>query len=127
VDRVVLSAPLLQPSQFRRAQSFAGLNRPLVVTRNRNDQTLKFANWIDGFGRPLGLDGEFDAPQPLAACADFTACPGVGRLHDYLMLDISEGQRRLNQALLTQREFDWEDAVRAGWVQRAAAGVFNVQ
>lgn len=127
VDRVVLSAPLLRPAQFRQAQSFGGLNRPLVVTRNRNDQTLKFANWIDGFGRPLGLDGEFQAPQPLAACVDFTACPGVGRLHDYLMLDISERQRRLNHALLTQRQFAWPDAVQAGWVQPAGPGVFDVR
>lgn len=127
VDRVVLSAPLLKPSQFKHRQSFGGLARPLVVTRNRNDQTLKFANWIDGFGQPLGLDGDFQAPQPLAACADFTACPGVGRLHDYLMLDINERQRKLNEALLTQRQFDWQDAVQAGWVQPAGAGVFDVR
>lgn len=126
VDRVVLSAPLLQSEQFEDAHSFGRLNRPLVVTRNRNDQTLKFAKWI-GSGHPLGLDGDFRAPQPLAVCADFTACPGVGRLHDYLMLDISERQRRLNQALLTQRQFDWQDAVQAGWVQPAGAGVFDVR
>lgn len=127
VDRVVLSAPLLQSEQFDHVKSFAGLKRPLVITRNRNDQTLKFANWIDGFGSPLGLDGDFHVPQSLAACADFTGCPGVGRLHDYLMLDISEGQRRLNQALLTQRQFSMQDAEQAGWVQAAGPGVFNVR
>lgn len=127
VDRIILSAPLLRPAQFKQGQSFKRLERPLVVTRNRSDQTLKFANWIDGFGRPLGLDAEFKPARATAVCADFTACPGVGRLHDYLMLDISDRQQQLNQALMTRRDFTLEQAAEAGWVQAAGGGVFDVR
>lgn len=127
VDRILLAAPLLHPAQFRQAQSFGGLRRPLVVTRNRNDQTLKFANWIDGFGHPLGLDADLPSTDAPAVCADFTACPGVGRLHDYLMLAISDRQQQLNQALMTRRDFTWEHAVEAGWVQAMGGGVFHVR
>lgn len=102
VTRIVLSAPLLKVSAFNVRGGLAWLTDiPIVVTRNRNDQTLRLADWVDGFGPILGLDNGFDVRHPDAWCLDFTDSTWVGRLHDYLLPDISVAQRSLNRWLLT--------------------------
>jgi PhoD-like phosphatase/Alpha/beta hydrolase of unknown function (DUF900) len=102
VTRVVLSAPLLKTSAFNLRAGLGWLTDiPLVFTRNRHDQTLRLADWVDGFGPILGLDDGFGVRHPNAWCLDFTESAWVGRLHDYLLPDISGAQRSLNQWLLT--------------------------
>lgn len=126
VDRVVLSAPLLKWTEFKTGTGFKGLDRPIVVTRNRNDQTLKFADWVDGTGPILGYDPVFGDVSANKICLDFTQSPGVGRLHDYLLPHINDAQTEINNALLTQKVFDPVSAVANGLLGAGVSGVFNV-
>lgn len=127
VDRIVLSAPLLKASEYRRHAGLGGLDLPVVLTRNRNDQTLRFADWIDGVGSLLGVDEDFVPMRPGHACLDFSDSAGVGSLHDYLLLHVSPQQHRLHEQLLCQRGFSWSDAVADGLVAPGGAGVFDVR
>ncbi len=126
VHRVVLSAPLLKWGEYNRHSSFAGLNVPVVVTRNRNDQTLTFADWIDGFGPMLGLEEGFAPTSPNQICLDFTGSPRVGRMHDYLFPRLNAVQMEINRRLLVEREFDVLQAVGDELLTPVGAGVFNV-
>jgi hypothetical protein len=128
VHRIILSAPLLKLRDYNADNSFATLTVPVVVTRNRNDQTLKFADWIDGFGPMLGLDEGFAGTLPDHICLDFTSSSRVGQLHDYLFLKINPVQTEINRRLLTERVFDPELAIKAHLLQAggAGAGVFHV-
>lgn len=127
VDRVVLSAPLLKLEEFNRRQSFAGLNVPVVVTRNQKDRTLAFANFLDGFGPILGLKDDFEAHSANVICLDFTESKRVGSLHNYLTLNINAKQFRINQMLLTERVFDSAVAVQNMLLVEKEHGVFDVQ
>lgn len=127
VQRVVLSAPLLKWSEYKRNKSFAELKTQVVVTRNRNDQTLKFADWIDGFGPMLGLEEGFGGASPGQICLDFTDSPRVGRLHDYLFLKINPAQSEINRRLMTDAVFDPLQAVEEHLLGPENAGVFHVQ
>jgi hypothetical protein len=104
VTRILLSAPLLKQSAFNRRGGLGGLSRtPVVITRNRNDHTLRMADWVDGFGPILGLDDDFDVHHPDAWCLDFTESAWVGRLHDHLLPHINPAQHGLTEWLLTER------------------------
>lgn len=127
VQRVVLSAPLLKWSEYKRNKSFVGLKTQVVVTCNRNDQTLKFADWIDGFGPMLGLEEGFVGASPSQICLDFTDSPRVGRLHDYLFLKINPAQSEINRRLMTESVFDPLQAVEEHLLGAENAGVFHVQ
>ena len=124
VDRIVLSAPLLKDSEYRRHAGLGGLDLPVVLTRNRNDQTLRFADWIDGVGSLLGVDEEFVPARQRHACLDFSDSAGVGSLHDYLLPHVSPQQHRLHEQLLCQRGFSWSDAVAEGLVSPRGEGLF---
>lgn len=126
VDRVLLSAPLMRWSEFKRNGSFRGLQRPVVVTRNQNDQTLAFANWFDGPGPIIGREPGFVSTGADKICLDFTGSAGVGRLHDYLCLEINPSQIAVHRALLTQKHFDPHAAAQQGLLQAAGHGIFNV-
>ena len=127
VHRVVLSAPLLKWGEYKRNNSFAGLQIPVVVTRNRNDQTLKFADWIDGFGPMLGLEEGFVPTSPNQICLDFTDSARVGRLHDYLFLKLNDAQIEINRRLMVEPELDLLQAVGGGLLSPVGPGVFNVR
>ncbi|MBY0467094.1 MAG: alkaline phosphatase D family protein [Burkholderiales bacterium] len=104
VDRIVLSAPVLKQSAFNRKGGLAGLaDVPVFVTRNQNDRSLHWADWVDGFGPILGMDEDFDIRHPNAWCLDFTASARVDRLHDYMLPDINPAQRALHHWMLTER------------------------
>lgn len=104
VTRVVLSAPLLKTGDFNARGGLAWLTDvPVVVTRNRNDQTLRWADKVDGTGDMLGLEGEFETDHPDAWCLDFTDSAWVGQLHDHLLPFVNEAQHRLNGWLLTDK------------------------
>ncbi|KQO24601.1 hypothetical protein [Acidovorax sp. Leaf78] len=126
VDRIVLSAPMLKAFEYRRQAGLGGLDVPVLMTRNRHDQTLRFADWFDGVGALLGLDETFVPARQSHACVDFSESAGVGSLHDYLLLRINPQQHRLQEQLLCQREFAWSDAVGGGLVSPGDAGVFHV-
>lgn len=127
LDRIVLSAPLLRAAEYRRQAGFGGLERPVIVTRNLHDQTLRFADWFDGPGALLGVEEGFVPARPGHVCLDYSKSPGVGSLHDYLLLRINPRQYRLNAQLLCQRQIQWSDAVGEGLLQPGGGGVFDVQ
>lgn len=111
VHRIVLSAPAIKKEDFTRMRgkppSFYGIECPICVTVNRNDQALKFGDWIDGAGQILGLDDPEQEPlHPMATYLDFTDSSGVGRLHDYLIPRINTKQIAVNEALIYERFFD---------------------
>jgi PhoD-like phosphatase len=124
VNRIVLSSPLLKGSNFKDNSSYASLQMPVIFTRNSNDQTLKFANWIDGFGPILGLSYNW-TPRANCYCIDFTHSARVGRLHDYLLLQLNPHQMQLNQRLLTDAHFDPAQAVTSGLLSRVDDSIFN--
>ncbi|MFI8618630.1 alkaline phosphatase D family protein [Acidovorax sp. NPDC077693] len=126
LNRIVLSAPMLKASEYRRQAGLGGLELPVVMTRNRHDQTLRFADWFDGAGALLGVDEDFVPARQGHSCLDFSDSAGVGPQHDYLLLRINPQQHRLHETLLCQRDFAWSDAVAEGLVSAAGAGVFDV-
>jgi hypothetical protein len=126
IHRILLSAPMLKLSKYDNARSFATLQVPVVVTRNRNDQTLQFADWIDGFGGMLGLDEGFVGTSPEKICLDFTRSARVGRLHDYLFLKLNDQQMEINRQLMVEKVFDPHQAVTAGLLSADGPGIFNV-
>lgn len=126
VDRVVLSAPLLKASEYRSATSFGGVPQPVILTRNRRDETLRLADWFDGAGPLLGAEEGFEPQHPAHVCVDFTDSEGVGTLHDYLLLPINARQYGLQQLLLCRPEFRWDEAVAAGMVTGGEGGIFHV-
>lgn len=126
VNRVILSAPLLKWRDYQHADSFAGLQTQVVVTRNRKDQTLDFADWIDGFGPMLGLEEGFAPKKPNQICLDFTRSARVGRLHDYLFLKLNDQQMEINRQLMVEKVFDPHQAVTAGLLSADGPGIFNV-
>lgn len=106
VDRIVLSAPLLSEHDWEHLHGFADLIPPVIVTRNRNDETLRLARWVDGESSVLGLDGTFRPNKPTDVCLDFTGAAGVFDLHDYFFTRASAYQERVNRMLLTEKSFD---------------------
>lgn len=129
VDRIVLSAPLLLAAQYQQATGLGGIGRPVVLTRNLHDATLRLAQPFCGPGAVLGVEGGFVPARPNHVCLDFTASAGVGALHDYLFLDINPRQRALHGELLCQPGSDasWlATAVAKGWIAPGTAGVFHV-
>lgn len=127
LDRIVLSAPLLKAAQYRSQASFGGLDMPVVLTRNRHDQTLRFADWFDGVGALLGVDEDFVPTRLAHVCLDFSQSAGVGSLHDYLLLRINPQQHRMHERLLCQRVLAWPDAVQEGLLSPGEDGVFDVR
>jgi alkaline phosphatase D len=126
ITRIILSAPLMKVKAFDRKASFSGLNVPIVITRNKNDQTLNFADWIDGFGTMLGLKEGWRTTRPSHCCIDFTNCDSVGSLHDYLFLNLSTKQLAINNLLFAQAAFNLAAAVNHGLLTNQGDGVFNV-
>jgi hypothetical protein len=111
VSRIVLSAPAIKKKDFAREHgippSFHGIECPIYVTVNREDQALKFADWTDGRGQILGLDDPQKGPFHAAAIyLDFTYSRGVGRLHDYLIPRINPQQIKVNESLIYDASFD---------------------
>lgn len=129
VDRIVLSAPLLLAAEYEHKTGLGGMKRPVVLTRNLHDETLRLAQPFCGVGKVLGVEDGFVPARPNHLCLDFTGSPGVGSLHDYLFLDINPRQHALHAQLLSRAnaEPSWLDAaVAAGWIQPGKAGVFDV-
>lgn len=127
VDRIVLSAPMLLASEYKQKTGLGGIDRPVVLTRNLKDQTLRLAQPFCGVGTVLGVEDGFVPARPGHLCLDFTASAGVGSLHDYLFLDISTPQHGLHEQLLCQPGAEWKAAaVAKGWLLPGAAGVFHV-
>ena len=106
VSRVVLSAPLLQWRSFHASRGLESLKTAVVVTRNRNDRALKYADWLDGpFTHIMGLEPGSENHRHGATVLDFSDCKRVGGLHDYLMFEIHPNQHEVNRKLLTERVF----------------------
>ena len=110
VHRIVLSAPAIKKEDFTRKRGrppgFYGIECPVYVTVNRNDQALKFGDWIDGTGGILGLDDPSRAPfLEGASYLDFSGSAGVGRLHDYLIPRINNTQVAVNESLIYDAVF----------------------
>lgn len=127
VNRIILSSPLLKWSDFNNRTGFGELEVPIIIMRNQNDQTLKFADWLDGVGAMLGLDDKFKQIRPTMLCIDYTHCPRVGTLHDYLFLKLTSNQYKINSQLLTQKLFNHNNAVDDGLLETPIEGVFNVR
>jgi PhoD-like phosphatase/Alpha/beta hydrolase of unknown function (DUF900) len=122
VSRVVLSAPLIKHSVYKNEGGFGGLKMPVIVTRNKGDQTLHFASRTDGWGDIMGLE-ETPVLQGLGhVCLDFSTSPGVGRLHDYLLLGVSACQSRVNAELLGTAGGTWDTAALCKYGQLTALG-----
>jgi hypothetical protein len=108
VTRVVLSAPLVSERDWKSEQSLANLAPQVVITRNRNDETLRLARWQDGKVSIMGWDGDFKANRADGSdvCLDFTKATGVFDAHDYLLNKLSPQQFEVNKALLTAIHFN---------------------
>ncbi|GAB4202417.1 MAG: hypothetical protein Fur0019_00180 [Tibeticola sp.] len=129
LGRIVLSAPLIKPKPFAHPLGLGGAGVPPVfVTVNRYDATLGNADWINGFGHPLGVQGAPVACESRPVWLDFSAADGVGDRHDYLLPEISAAQRGVHAALLCEEGFDPLDMVAQGWLSpRADDGGFDVR
>jgi alkaline phosphatase D len=103
VSRVVLSAPMTKSADFASLTAL-GHVPPIFVCLNTSDQTLKFADKIDGTGSLLGLD--FPDASLLNAGMRFLNFTQVGRLHEYLLPQLSVGQQAIAQALFQRVPFD---------------------
>jgi hypothetical protein len=125
VDRVVLSAPLLRPGDWAARSGFRDLTPPVIVTRNRQDDTLGWGRWAYLGGKLLGRDGAFEPLQPHNLCLDFSATPGVFDLHDYLMTPIQTQQMAVNRALMSAKAF--QPAALGAALVSAGNGVWAVQ
>jgi hypothetical protein len=95
VTRIVLSSPMAKSSEMARLTQHGNLP-PIYVTINPSDQTLNFADKIDGWGKMLGLDMP-DAGD-LAPGVTYLNFTNAGRLHDYLFPALSQPQMSMNQA-----------------------------
>lgn len=127
VDRIVLSAPMLLATEYKQKTGLGGIDRPVVLTRNLKDQTLRLAQPFCGPGAVLGVEDGFVPAHPGHLCLDFTNSAGVGSLHDYMFLDISAQQHGLHEQLLCRSGAAWAAAAIAkGWLSPGAAGVFHV-
>jgi esterase/lipase superfamily enzyme len=114
IDRIVLSAPAIEVSDFRRYSAFFRSNiPPTVITTNANDQTLKLGRFFTKIGPALGIGlPEEKHRPPRASFVDFTSSMGVGPLHDYLTLHINDSQRAVNESLLYDAVFPGNEARR---------------
>lgn len=129
VDRIVLSAPLLMAAEYEQQTGLGGIDRPVVLTRNLHDQTLRLAQPFCGLGAVLGVENGFEPARPDHVCLDFTCSAGVGSLHDYVFLDINPRQHALHEQLLCPSDSDpsWlAKAMAKGWIVPDTAGVFHV-
>ncbi|GAP36829.1 alpha/beta hydrolase [Piscinibacter sakaiensis] len=94
---VLLSAPLLP--QRHHAEGLARLGCPAWVTFNRQDRSLRAADWLS-HGELLGNAGPGVERAPNARYLDWTAVPGVDGGHDHLTLPMGAAADALNAALL---------------------------
>ncbi len=128
LGRIVLSAPLIKPEAFAHPFGLGGAGLPpICVTVNRHDATLQNADWIDGFGHPLGVQATPVACDSTPCWLDFSASDGVGDRHDYLLPEISAAQHGVHAALLCAAPFDPSDMVAKGWLNPRADGGFDVR
>jgi hypothetical protein len=126
--RIVLSAPLIKPEALAHPYGLGGADLPPVyVTANRHDATLRNADWIDGFGHPLGLQSAPVVCDAKPCWLDFSAADGVGDRHDYLLPAISAAQCGVNSALLCAATFDPRVMVARGWLTPRDDGGFDVR
>ena len=129
VSRVVLSAGLLEWSDFKANDAFRYLQTPMVVTSNSNDRTLNAAEWLTKRGQVLGLapvqPGGLGSGVTLNIL-DFSDAERVGRLHDYLFVPASDKVRAVNQALLANRSFDPNALMTPGPLTSAGDGIYRV-
>jgi PhoD-like phosphatase/Alpha/beta hydrolase of unknown function (DUF900) len=103
IDRFVLASALLKTSDFQRdsnAGSFGNTTIPKFVLFNRNDKTLNRGDWLDGFGKMLGMDEPPNSMQAHEIFLDYTDSPLVFALHDYISIPLNPAQSRINTALV---------------------------
>lgn len=102
LHRVLLSAPACNHGELKH---LAPWNTELVLTVNRQDRTLKWADWVRK-GEPVG----HDPGKPLhgrLVYLDCTGVPGVGQSHDYLLRDVNAELAHLQGQLLRGHDVDW--------------------
>jgi esterase/lipase superfamily enzyme len=127
IKRVVLSSPALQNNkQLMSFKWLSGLTCQKVITVNQNDQTLRFANWLDGTGTPMGIAPPAAVNDASTLYFDFTASGGVGRLHDYLFPRVNPRVVQVNDALMSADALMLNTLHELGAVREIAPQVFHV-
>lgn len=108
IDRIVLSAPAVEASDFRHTNAYSVNPAPpqTVVTINENDRTLDLGKWFSKIGPALGNKvPDAGDRHDRVLYLDFTGGDRIGGLHDYLCVRLSDRQLAINQAMLCGKSF----------------------